>query len=79
MTETCAASIMEHPLIGARNSGSAGSLLSGAEAKITSVDTGKALRPNELGEICFRGPSIMKGNNFSWFVVSISKMEILGI
>ncbi|KAK9940043.1 hypothetical protein M0R45_016718 [Rubus argutus] len=61
LTETCAASIMEHMLIGTRNSGSAGSLVSGAEAKITSVDTGKALRPNELGEICFRGPSIMKG------------------
>lgn len=71
---------MEHPLIGTRNSGSAGSLASGVEAKITSLDTGKALRPNELGEICFRGPSIMKGNFFSWFdVVSISKMEILGI
>ena len=45
----------------ARQFGSTGSLVSGVEVKIVDIETLKCLPPNELGEICVRGPNIMQG------------------
>ncbi|XP_067665299.1 uncharacterized protein [Haliotis asinina] len=41
--------------------GSVGVLLPGAECKIVDLETGKALPANREGELCVRGPSLMKG------------------
>lgn len=42
-------------------SGSVGTLKKGLYAKIINTKTGKALGPNERGELCFKGDYIMKG------------------
>ncbi|XP_075982700.1 luciferin 4-monooxygenase-like [Anticarsia gemmatalis] len=41
--------------------GSAGYPLLGVKAKVVNIDTRKRLGPNENGEICLRGPNVMKG------------------
>merc|ERR1719361_1676024 len=41
--------------------GSCGVLLPNTEAKVVSLTTGETLGPNETGELCFRGPQVMKG------------------
>ncbi len=41
--------------------GSVGPLVPNTEAKVVDVETGHELGPNERGEICVRGPQIMKG------------------
>ena len=41
--------------------GSVGTLVSMTEGKIIDVDTGSSLGPYERGELCLRGPQIMKG------------------
>lgn len=62
MTETCGIISVEYPKKGqARQFGSTGTLVTGVEAKIVDVETLKHLRPNQLGEICIRGPNIMQG------------------
>ena len=38
-----------------------GALVPGMECKIVSTDTGAACGVGERGEICLRGPNIMKG------------------
>lgn len=62
MTETCGIISLENPRTEeARQFGSTGILASGMEGKVVSVNTLKSLPPNQLGELCFRGPNIMQG------------------
>lgn len=44
-------------------SGSCGTVVRNSELKIIDPNTGASLRRNESGEICVRGPQIMKGNS----------------
>ena len=41
--------------------GSCGILIPNTEAKILDLETGKAVGPNQTGEVCFKGPQVMKG------------------
>jgi long-subunit acyl-CoA synthetase (AMP-forming) len=59
MTETTAICAVSPP--GAMKVGSAGVVAPGNECKVVDLVTGKNLKPYQQGELCFRGPLIMKG------------------
>ncbi|XP_021952713.1 probable 4-coumarate--CoA ligase 1 [Folsomia candida] len=61
MTEISSGSHMTPPEVSVTKAGSGGTLLPGTTAKIVDIATGKVVGPNETGEICVRGPQIMKG------------------
>jgi 4-coumarate--CoA ligase len=44
--------------------GSCGTVVRNAEVKIVDTETGMSLPYNQPGEICIRGPQIMKGGLF---------------
>eukprot|EP00252_Welwitschia_mirabilis_P013049 TRINITY_DN28852_c0_g1_i1.p1 TRINITY_DN28852_c0_g1~~TRINITY_DN28852_c0_g1_i1.p1 ORF type:complete len:539 (-),score=88.27 TRINITY_DN28852_c0_g1_i1:453-2069(-) len=60
LTESCGIATVDFPT-GRARVGSAGLLVQGLEGKIINIETGKSLPPNQSGEICLRGPNIMKG------------------
>lgn len=69
MTETCGIVSVENPIKGeVRKYGSTGKLAPCMEAKVVNVDTLKLLPPNVVGELCFRGPNIMKGKKCFQFL-----------
>ena len=41
--------------------GSVGILVPNAEMKIVDINSGESLGPNQKGELCFKGPMVMKG------------------
>ncbi|XP_050229071.1 probable CoA ligase CCL10 [Mercurialis annua] len=61
MTETCGIIALDDPRERNRLSGSTGLLVPGVESRIISVETSKPLPPNQVGEICLRGPNMMQG------------------
>jgi long-chain acyl-CoA synthetase len=50
-----------NPIRGRKKDGSIGVPYPDVEAKIISNDTGAPLGPDEIGELCLRGPQVMKG------------------
>jgi long-chain acyl-CoA synthetase len=50
-----------NPLYGTKKVGSIGIPLQDTEAKVINPDTGELCKPGEPGELCCRGPQIMKG------------------
>ncbi|MFQ6661382.1 hypothetical protein Gotur_029565 [Gossypium turneri] len=61
MTEACGNISMENPKEGPPFSGSTGTLMPLIQSKIVSVTTMNPLPPNQMGEICIRGPTITLG------------------
>ncbi|MBA0702876.1 hypothetical protein Goari_022865, partial [Gossypium aridum] len=62
MTEACGNISMENPKGGPPFSASTGTLMPLIQSKIVSVTTMNPLPPNQMGEICIRGPTITLGN-----------------
>jgi len=50
-----------NPFYGQRKTGSIGLPIPSTEAKIVDLVTGRDLPPGEIGELCVRGPQVMKG------------------
>ena len=64
MKETCGIISLENPKKESPLSGSTGTLVSGVESQIFSIDTSKPLPPKQSGEIWLRGPNMMQGGIF---------------
>jgi len=60
MTETSPLTVM-NPMYGKRKLGSIGLPILNVELKLIDPDTGKEVPLGEAGEICVRGPMVMKG------------------
>ncbi|KAL5546117.1 hypothetical protein UlMin_005804 [Ulmus minor] len=60
MTKSCGIISIENLRDGSWFSGSTGCLASGIESKIICVETSVPLPPNQLGQICIRGPNMMQ-------------------
>ncbi|KAI3938680.1 hypothetical protein MKW92_018365 [Papaver armeniacum] len=58
-------------------SGSCGTVVRNAELKVIDTDTGLTLRHNQPGEICVRGPQIMKGKFFCLLFFEKKRYELL--
>jgi len=50
-----------NPVRGKRIVGSIGLPVSGTDCRIVDVETGKDLPPGEVGELCIKGPQVMRG------------------
>ncbi|KAH7690447.1 Acyl-CoA synthetase protein [Dioscorea alata] len=61
LTEACGIVSLGYSFGKAQQFGSTGYLIPGVEGKVVSVDTLHLLPPNQVGELCFRGPNIMQG------------------
>ncbi|KAG0448538.1 hypothetical protein HPP92_027784 [Vanilla planifolia] len=61
LTEACGFISIEYPEKSVGKYGSVGFLAVGIDGKVLNVDTQEPLPPNQLGELCFRGPNIMQG------------------
>ncbi|KAF5297142.1 hypothetical protein FQA39_LY02722 [Lamprigera yunnana] len=59
LTETTSAIILKEP--GNTKLGTIGKVGSLITAKIIDIDSGENLGPNKVGELCFKGPTVMKG------------------
>lgn len=46
---------------GTAKPGSVGEIIKGMSAKVVDEETGKSLGPNKVGELCLKGPLLMKG------------------
>ena len=54
--------------------GSCGVLISNTEGKIVDVKTGKNVGPNEVGELCIRGPQVsLLHNNVEYIVLHLNE------
>lgn len=60
MSETTL-SVLLQPPSDQNTAGSVGTLRAGVWGKVIDMETGKALGPNQRGEMCFKGSCIMKG------------------
>lgn len=65
LTESCGIISLEYPQGKDRVYGSTGFLTAGVDGKVISIDTQMPLPPNQLGELCFRGPNIMQGKFYA--------------
>ncbi len=61
LTETSPVTHVATPAIAGEDPGSIGCAVANTEVKIIDRETGGALAPGESGEICVRGPQVMKG------------------
>ncbi|XP_057304021.1 uncharacterized protein LOC130641298 [Hydractinia symbiolongicarpus] len=61
MTESMVTHMQDENAQTTHKHGSAGTVVSGVEWKVQCLETGKALPAYEKGEVCTRGPQVMKG------------------
>lgn len=59
LTEATLAVIMTN--IGETKHGSSGKVVSFMQCKVRDPDSGASLGPGQVGELCFKGPMVMKG------------------
>ncbi|KAA3455161.1 4-coumarate--CoA ligase-like 7 isoform X1 [Gossypium australe] len=79
MTEACGNISMENPKEGPPFSGSTGTLMPLIQSKIISVTTMNPLPPNQMGEICIRGPTITLGYFNNPEATKVAPAELEGL